>query len=189
MNDAEIKDAEIRMNACKNHPEKQQIFYLEKLIGEAGYPYFFNFWEDLRPVFGGEKDGDPESIDWNSYNFLIELGHPVGFGLAQISVCFNQAGDRKLLELLDMRKAEGKENPTAKDGELYVDMTAEDCMEIINKFFDSLLPVQVQEPELPEDYFDDEEDDIETVKCLREATRKITGIDPDEVDKKVKCRK
>lgn len=133
-----MNDAEIRMNACKNHPKKQQIFYLEKLLGEAGYPYFFNFWEDLRPVFGGDKGEDPESIDWDSYNFLIELGQPVGFGLAQISVCFNQTGDQKLLELLDMRMAENKENPTAKDGELHTDMTAEGCMEIIKKFFDAM---------------------------------------------------
>lgn len=130
--------AELRMEACSNHPERRQIFYLEKMLIEAGYPYFFNFWEDLRPVFGGGEDRDPESIDWDSYNFLIEVGQLAGFALAQISVCFNHEGNRELLELLDMRVAEGRENPTAEEGELHVDMTAEDCMGIIERFFDAM---------------------------------------------------
>ncbi len=128
---------ECRMEACRDHPEKQQIFYLEKMLLEAGYPYFFNFWEDMRSVFGGE-DGDPESIDWDSYHFLIEVGQLAGFALAQISVCFNREGNRELLELLYMRAAGDKENPSVEDGELHVDMTAEDCMEIIERFFDAM---------------------------------------------------
>lgn len=137
--DNETRDmVECRMEACKNHPEKQQIFYLEKMLIEAGYPYFFNFWEDLRPVFGGGEDGDPESIDWDSYHFLIEVGQLAGYDLAQISVCFNQKGDGTLLELLDMRCAADKENPTAEDGELHADMTAEKCMEIIERFFEAM---------------------------------------------------
>lgn len=132
------KTAEMRMDDCRNHPEKQQIFYLEKMLDEAGYPYFFNFREDLRPVFGGSEDGDPESIDWNTYNFLIEVGQLAGYALAQISVCFNHEGDQTLLELLDMRHAGDKEGATAEDGEFHINMTAEDCMEIIKKFFDAL---------------------------------------------------
>ena len=127
-----------RMEACANHPEKQQIFHLEKMLIEAGYPYYFNFWEDLRPVFGGEEPGDPESIDWDKYNFLIEVGQLAGYGYAQISVCFNQEGDRTLLELLDMRPAEGREWATAKDGILHRDLTSEGCMEIIENFFESM---------------------------------------------------
>lgn len=130
--------AEMRMEACKNHPEKQQIFYLEKMLDEAGYPYFFNFREDLRPVFGGSEDGDSESIDWDSYKFLIEVGQLAGYELAQISVCFNHEGNQELLELLDMRAAGDKKNPTAEDGELHINMTAEDCMEIIERFFDAM---------------------------------------------------
>lgn len=117
---------EERMYVCRNHPKQQQIFHLEKMLIEAGYPYFFNFWEDLRPVFG-EPEKDPEGIDWNSYKFLIEVGRPAGYGLSEISVCFNQEGDRTLLELLDMRPAAG--------GELYRDLTSEGAMEIIEKFF------------------------------------------------------
>lgn len=130
--------AELKMESCKDHPEKQQIFCLEKMLDEAGYPYFFNFREDLKPVFGGGEDGDPESIDWNSYHFLIEIGQPAGYGLSQISVCFNRDGDQKLLELLDLRSAADMENPTAKDGELHTDMTAEGCMRIIEKFFEAV---------------------------------------------------
>lgn len=129
--------AEERMEACKNHQEKQEIFYLEKMLIEAGYPYFFNFWEDLRPVLGGEPDGDPESIDWDNYKFLIEVGRPAGYGYAQISVCFNTKGDPKLLELLDMRPAEGKQNPTADDGELHCGIKAEEAMEIIERYFET----------------------------------------------------
>ena len=124
-----------RYAVCRNHPEKEQIFYLEKLIGDAGYPYFFNFWEDLRPVFG-EPEGDPEKdINWDTYKFLIQVGQPAGYGLSQISVSFNAQGDPKLLELLDMRPAEGKKNPTAEDGELHFGLTAEQVMKIIEEFF------------------------------------------------------
>jgi hypothetical protein len=127
--------AEERMEACAGHPEKQQIFYLEKMLLEAGYPYFFNFWEELRPT-PFQEEGDPEKdIDWEHYNFLIEIGRPAGYGYSQISVCFDQSGDGTLLELLDMRPAEGKKKPTAEDGELYSGLTAEQAMEIIENFF------------------------------------------------------
>lgn len=129
--------AEERFEVCRNHPEKGSIFYLEKMLLEAGYPYFFNFWEDLRGRFG-EPDKDPESIDWNEYNFLIEVGRPAGCGIAEISVCFNTRGDKKLLELLDMRGAMDKENPTAEDGELHCGLTAEAAMEIIEKYFETV---------------------------------------------------
>lgn len=119
---------EERFNVCSNHPDHEQIFYLEKMLIEAGYPYFFNFWE---------KE-NPESIDWNTYNFLIEVGMPAGRKYADISVRFNQEGIKKLLELLDMRPAEGKEGATESDGELHRELAAEQVMEIIEKFFDSL---------------------------------------------------
>lgn len=185
--DDEMRDMiECRMNACRNHPEKKQIFYLEKMLLEAGYPYFFNFWEDLRPVFGGEEDGDPESIDWDHYNFLIELGNPAGFAISMISVCFNQKGDRELLELLDMRAAGDKENPTAEDGELHVDMTAEGCMEIIEEFFDSLPPIE--EPDPADDWWDDEDDDA-MPESMKEVIQSISGINPDDVDREVEKQK
>ena len=47
----------------------------------------------------------------------------------------NHQGDSTLLELLDMRFAEDKEELTAKDGILYVDLKAEKALEIIQEFF------------------------------------------------------
>lgn len=127
---------EARMEACKNHPERQQIFYLEKMLLEADYPYFFNFWEELRPTPFNHDGGDPEKdIDWDKFNFHIEIGQPAGYGLSELSICFNTKGDPELLELLDMRKAIHKENPTAMDGELYQGLTAEQAMEFIERYF------------------------------------------------------
>ena len=131
---------EARMKVCQGHPDQQEIFLLEKFLIESGHPYFFNFWEDLRPVFGGDPDGDPEGIDWNTYKFLIEIGEPAGVGLSRMSVCFSTGNDPKLLELLDVRPAAGRENPTAADGRLYKDLTAAQAMEIIEKFFNGLWP-------------------------------------------------
>lgn len=127
-----------RMEACANHPEKQQIFYLEKMLIEAGYPYFFNFWDDLGHMLDGGADGDPESIDWDSYKFLIEVGQLAGYELPQISISFSTGRNHTLLELLDMRPAGDEENVTAEDGELSVDLTAEECMKIIEIFFETM---------------------------------------------------
>lgn len=175
-----MSDTNILMEACKNHPERQQIFSLEKMLYEAGYPYFFNFREELRPVFGGDEDGDPESINWDCYRFLIEIGQPVAHGLSQISVCFNQKGNRELLELLDMSAVKDKRIPTAEDGDLHVDMTAEDCMKIIEEFFNSLPPVQSREDEFED--WDDEEDEFAIPEHLKQAISQITGISSDKLD-------
>ena len=124
-----------RFEVCRNHPEKEAIFYLEKLLIEAGYPYHFNFWDELKGRFG-EPDKDPESINWNEYPFLIEIGRPATCGISEISVCFNtQEGDPKLLELLDMRMVIDNLDASAEDGELHCDLTAEAAMEIIEKYF------------------------------------------------------
>lgn len=124
-----------RFQACKNHPEKEEIFKLESLLLKAGIPYYFNVWDDLRPTpFNAEQEPD-EIIDWDKYNFLIELGDRVGRGLSMMSVSFNHQGDSTLLELLDMRFAEDKEELTAADGILYVDLKSEKALEIIQEFF------------------------------------------------------
>lgn len=127
----------LKMDTCKDYPERQQLFYLEKMLDEAGYPYFFNFREDLRQSPACEEEAI-KNINWATYHFSIEVGQLAGYDLAQLHICFNHEGDRGLLELLDMRAAGDKENPTARDGELYTDMTAEDCMEIIDRFFDAM---------------------------------------------------
>ena len=116
------------------YPEKEQIFVLEKMIVEAGIPYHFNFREDLRPTPFGEMSAD--DINWDRYNFLIEIGEPVDNGLSEISVTFSTGNNKELLELLDMRSAKGKQDIKAEDGELTKDLTAEQCMEIIEKFFE-----------------------------------------------------
>lgn len=126
--------AEKRFEVCRNHPEKEAIFYLEKMLIEAGYPYFFNFWDDLKGRFG-QPDADPESIDWNEYGFRIEIGAPVPCGVSEISVCFNTKGDPELLELLDMRHLINNIDATAEDGELHCGLTAEEAMEFIEKYF------------------------------------------------------
>lgn len=127
------------MELCERHPEKEQIFYLAKMLQEAGYPFYFNFLEDLRPTPMDHDGRDPEAdIDWDSYKFLIEVGHLAGDELAQLSICFNSEGDDELLELLDMRPADGKPDAKAEDGELTRDLTAEAIMEIIEKFFDAM---------------------------------------------------
>lgn len=122
-----------RMEVCQNHPDKSEIFWLEQMLIKAGYPYYFNFWEDLRPVFGGEKDGDPESIDWNTYKFLIEIGRPAESVICPISVCFSRQGDQKLLELLHIGQTAGGE-PVE---ELHFELSAEAAMEIIENFFEA----------------------------------------------------
>lgn len=125
------------MKFAEKHQERGQIFCLAEMLEEGNYPFYFNFFDDLRPEPFTHEESDPETdIDWEKYNFLIQIGAMVGDGLSEISVCFNHEGDKTLLELLDMRQASIKENPTADDGELICDLLAEQCMEIIEKYFE-----------------------------------------------------
>lgn len=126
--------AEEKMEECAAHPEREQIFALEKMLSEAGYPFFFNFRDDLRPTPLGQLSAD--DINWDEYNFLIEVGRLAGYDLAEISVTFSTGNNKKLLELLDMRPAKDKPDAKAEDGELSIDLTAEECMKIIEKFFE-----------------------------------------------------
>ena len=41
------------MTICEKHREYQHIFYLEKMLKEAGYPYFFNFNRDYPDIIWG----------------------------------------------------------------------------------------------------------------------------------------
>lgn len=117
--------AEERYSVCLNHPERQEIFKLETLLIEASYPYYFNFWEDLRPVFGGSEDGDPESIDWDTYNFMIEVCVPrEDTSMIRVNLCKEQ----NLLELLVMTS---KGEPAA----FVKGLTAAAAMENIKIYF------------------------------------------------------
>lgn len=124
-----------RIKVCEKHPERKAIFELEQLLSEAGVPYFFNFWEDLRPTpFNPELD--PESINWDNYGFLLTVGEPVNFDLAAISVTFNTDGDSKTLELLDMTEAAKRsETPCAHEGTLYRGLDARSAAEIIKHVY------------------------------------------------------
>lgn len=118
------------------HPEREEIFKLEELLINEDMPMFFNLREDLRPTPFGEMSAD--DINWEEYNFLIEVGRLAGYNLAELSITFSTGKDKTKLEVLDMRGA--KDNPEAKaeDGELTVDLTAEEAMEIIEKFFETV---------------------------------------------------
>lgn len=125
-----------RMEVCQGHPEKAEIFWLEQMLIKAGYPYYFNFWEELKPTPFNQDGGKPEKdIDWNTYKFLIEVDKTTEDGIAQIIVCFNTKGDPKLLEIVETKLAAGKESPTAEDSLVFYELSAEQAMEIIEKFF------------------------------------------------------
>lgn len=121
-----------RMEVCQRHPERAEIFWLEQMLIKAGYPYYFNFWEDLRPVFGGEPDGDPESIDWNTYNFLIEIGRPAGAAFPMISIV--PALEENRLNLFDMTAAD-KQQLRPDVCEDHLKLSAEEAMEMIETYF------------------------------------------------------
>lgn len=79
-----------------------------------------------------------------------------------------------------MSAVKDKRIPTAEDGDLHVDMTAEDCMKIIEEFFNSLPPVQSREDEFED--WDDEEDEFAIPEHLKQAISQITGISSDKLD-------
>lgn len=125
--------AEERYSVCLNHPEKQEIFKLETLLIEAGYPYYFNFWEDLRPVFGGSEDGDPESIDWNTYEFRIEVANNPQINKGDKIVVVGFSKDEK--NLLAVWKAKHIGDDVLEPEGFWVNASAEEAMEIINGCF------------------------------------------------------
>lgn len=78
---------ESRLEVCADHPKQQNIFFLEKMLLEAGFPYYFNFWDDLRPTPYNQEGGDPEKdIDWDNYHFIIELEHGAGMPFPLMSI-------------------------------------------------------------------------------------------------------
>lgn len=130
---------ESRLEVCAGHPKQQNIFFLEKMLLEAGFPYYFNFWEDLRPTPFNQEDGEPENdIDWDNYHFIIELEYGAGMPYPLMSIELDSEG---LLVLMDAREAaEAKTAPENLNdvAVFYEGLTPEQAMEIIEKFFDSL---------------------------------------------------
>lgn len=121
--------SEQRYAVCLNHPKQQEIFKLEKLLLEGGTrSYYFNFWEDLQPFFGGDSDGDPESIDWETYPFEIDVDQYTKDGPVPLfSVKLSAGEDPALLDLWNL-------SPSA-DKELQKGLKAEQVVEIIENFF------------------------------------------------------
>lgn len=108
-----------RLGACRNHPEKREIFLLEKLLIEAGYPYFFNLWEDLRPTPFDQEEKDPETaIDWERYNFTILMEDFTDWPRPIIAVYFSV--DKKLLTVEDVEKGIKYDNYTAEQAMEYI---------------------------------------------------------------------
>ena len=126
-----------RMAACENHPKQHEIFYLEKMLLEAGYPYFFNFWEDLRPTpFEPEKDPEKD-IDWEHYYFNIQINREAMAPVPDLSIEVSENGKLILNDFGDAIKAglTGKDMIEARV--IHNDITAEQAMEIIEKFLSS----------------------------------------------------
>ena len=116
-----------RMEVCQNHPERSEIFWLEQMLIKAGHPYFFNFWEYLKPTPFNQDGGDPEKdIDWDTYDFVIEMERMNGNDLTTIDIRFTPNGE--LLQIMEPL-------PAAGDVKLYSGLTAEAAMEIIEEFF------------------------------------------------------
>lgn len=126
-----------RMAACENHPKQHEIFYLEKMLLEAGYPYFFNFWEDLRPTPFEQEEKDLEkAIDWEHYYFNIQINRKAMAPAPDLSIEVSESGK---LVLNDFREAiaaglSGKDMVAARV--IHKDITAEQAMEIIENFFE-----------------------------------------------------
>lgn len=115
---------EARLKVAEKHPEKLEMFKLEAELIKTGLPYFFNFWEDIRPVFGGEEE-DPERINWDTYPFWMEIEDPETG--KKIEVCFSK--DEPELLVVDEIVPGGR-------GATYLSLTAENAIEVIKKYFE-----------------------------------------------------
>ena len=118
---------EARLKVAEKHPERIEIFKLEALLIEAEIPYFFNFWEDIRPVFGGEE-ADPESINWDTYPFWMEIEDPATKKL--IEVCLNKERDPEQATLSVNEIVPGG------IGASYIGLSASGAIEVIKKYFE-----------------------------------------------------
>lgn len=127
----------------KDHPERKEIFEFEKLLIKHGVPYHSNFWETVRGGLWGEEK-KPEELDWESDRlFLIEIGTPTAnqYGLCEFTVCF-YTEDKSKLEVLDMLAVRDKENVTANDGLLYVNLSADAAWKKVEKFLTEISGVE-----------------------------------------------
>jgi len=133
-----LEETKIMAEVRAEHPETEEIFKLEELLDNAGYPYFFNLREELRPTpFGALTARD---IDWANFPFRIDVHgkyrqEDFMNGFAPMSVTFSSGSDHKLLEVLDMHDATVQDN--AAYGKLTDDLTAAECFEILKQIFEN----------------------------------------------------
>lgn len=122
--DGQVKDF------LDTHPEAAEIFKLADMMQESGFDFYFSFDDDY-PLLG--DDGFDEE---HEYMIETQTGELVG-SRAPITIFLNRDGEPKDgLELLDMRPARGIQNASDSDGEFHTGLTADEAMEIIEKFFE-----------------------------------------------------
>ena len=120
-----MKFSEEMLAVCRKHPEAQEIFKLAQLMSDAGFNFWFNVQDDCK---SGEDIFDDE------YEYVIEVQTGVLIGSrAPITVFQREDG----LKLLDMRPAREQDIVSDSNGELYSGLSAEQTMEIIEKFFET----------------------------------------------------
>lgn len=131
---------EARFAACANHPKQRPIFELERILLESGYPYYFNFWEELRPTPFNQDGGDPEKdIDWEHYRFIIELdppGRKVWMPYPTISVCLEADGSLTVMDARPALKEKAMPEELESKAVFYRVQTAQQAMEHIQGIFD-----------------------------------------------------
>lgn len=108
------------MRLCEEHRRYHQIFYLEKMLKEAGYPYYFNF------------NADYPDIIWDEYNFRIEIGHKAGYRKPMLEIFC----DDNMLKLYVYRN---NQTPESEEAEFFDSLMAEDCMLMIEELFNKYL--------------------------------------------------
>ncbi|MFR7629573.1 MAG: hypothetical protein ACLUZ6_02470 [Lachnospira eligens] len=104
------------MTICEKHREYQHIFYLEKMLKEAGYPYFLILTVIIRILSGVNM------------KMQIDIEQRAGFKKPMLEI-FCDGG---LLKLCDYRE---NQTPETAQGKFCDGLTSEDCMQIIEKIF------------------------------------------------------
>lgn len=107
----------------KNHPDKKIIFELATRL-EGTFPYWFNYLDDIKPTPFNHDGEDLENlIKWETYPFQIIIDC---LNKQQLSVMMCRNGNHSLLEIENLMT-----------NELFVDLDAEQAVNIIRNYFDN----------------------------------------------------
>lgn len=88
-------------NIIKTHPERTEIFELDRLLARSGIPYLMPFWMEMSPEFWEvEPRYTMESFPWDRYHFMILIDGST-IDSADMVVQFDNDGAGKLLSLTD----------------------------------------------------------------------------------------